>query len=110
MKQQYIMQNPTEAEILLAKEGYFLVESTITQVNEHLSYPFLKYIRCQGYQIDIKEKQIVATRVCKDASSDSILLFDSAQMSISYDSHDSWLMASEVKAIYAKMQELNYYE
>lgn len=110
MKQQYIIQNPTEADMLLAKEGYFLAESITTQVNEYLSYPFLKYIRSQGYQIDIKEKQIVVTQVCEDTTPDSVLSFDRAQMSVSHDSHDLWLMASEIKAIYMRMQELKYYE
>lgn len=104
------MQNPTEAEILLAKGGYFLAESTITHINELLSYPFLKYIRSQGYRVDIQEKQIVATRVCEDTTPDSVLSFDRTQMSVSHESRDSWLMGSEVRAIYTRMQELNYYE
>lgn len=110
MKQQYIMQNPTKAEILLAKEGYFLAESTTTQINKLLSYPFLKYIRSQGYRVNVKEKQIVVTQVCEDTTPDSVLSFDRAQMSVSHDSHDLWLMASEIKAIYMRMQELKYYE
>ena len=110
MKQQYIMQNPTKAEILLAKEGYFLAESTTTQINKLLSYPFLKYIRSQGYRVNVKEKQIVVTQICENTTPDSVLSFDRAQMSVSRDSHDLWLMASEIKAIYMRMQELKYYE
>lgn len=110
MKQQYIMQNPTKAEILLAKEGYFLAESTTTQINKLLSYPFLKYIRSQGYQVNVKEQQIVVTQICEDTTPDSVLSFDRAQMSVSHDSHDLWLMASEIKAIYMRMQELKYYD
>ena len=104
LKNLYINDNPTQAEILLAKEGYFLIESKTTQINESLSYPYLRYIRTQSYQVNIAKNQIVAKRISQDTMPDlslAILVFDGVQSSI-----DEWIMANEIEAIYKRLQEL----
>ena len=109
LKNLYINDNPTQAEILLAKEGYFLIESKTTQINENLSYPYLRYIRTQSYQVNIAKNQIVAKRISQDTMPDlslAILVFDGVQSSISHTSIDEWIMANEIEAIYKRLQEL----
>ena len=109
LKNQYINDNPTQAEILLAKEGYFLIESKTEQINESLSYPYLRYIRTQKYQVDIAKNQIIAKRISQDTMPDLslvILVFDGVQSSISRTSTDEWIMANEIEAIYKRLQEL----
>lgn len=102
-----IIINPTNADIMLAHQGFILYREDPTPVqNATPNAKQLFYRRNQGDLIQIDDTKIAVSFNDKEASSSEIVIIDTQQGCIQFN-NSCWLTFDELNAFTKKIQEVD---